>query len=326
MKERLRKDIAVWFSDGIIDKNTLDILNQRYDTKRFGWIGVVKYLGITGGLFAFFGIIGFIAVMSQSTVFAAFVLVCMGIGLTYWGLRLADNVQDLYSTSSKVIVTLGMVLWISAIGLLSGALGLKGSSILTITGIISLPVSLLLAYRNHNTYLLILTILGLFHWIGAWNTMWGRSTYVFEIQDPRVMCVAALAAIGTGIYHERILYYQTGGFYKAWESLGLVYLNMSLLILSIWADFKDGNAISWIITFTVSCLAQIILGARFQNGLLRGFGITFFVIDIFTRYHEMFWNSLNLGTYLLYGGVCLVVVGGSMEASLRIFRIKWVKM
>jgi uncharacterized membrane protein len=94
---------------------------------------------------------------------------------------------------------------------------------------------------------------------------------------------------------------------------------MSLLILSIWTRHEHA-ALLWIFIFTGACLAQIVLGAAWQNGLLRGFGITFLVIDIFTRFHELFWDKLDLGLYLAGGGVCLLLLGGGTEAITRVFR------
>lgn len=318
-KERLRNDISLWFADGIIDKRTLDLLKQRYEAQHFGWIGVIKYIGMTGGLLAFFGLLGLVASMADSKWFTVAALGGIGGGFTYWGLRLARDVQDRYATSSKVLVTLGVFLGASTIALLCGIAGLPDEAILTVTGILSLPTAMVLAYVSRNTYLLILTLLGLFHWIGAWNAMRGRSSYVFAVQDPQVMCLAALAVIGIGIYHERRLYPRTGRFYRAWESLGLLYLNMSLLILSIWSGDEQQTAL-WIGVFTISCLAQIGLGAYLQNGLLRGFGITFFALDLFTRYHEWFWNQLSLGTYLLVSGLGLALMGGALEAVARALR------
>ncbi|WP_295448118.1 hypothetical protein [uncultured Thiodictyon sp.] len=319
-KERLRNDIALWFADGIIDQHQRTVLNERYEAQHFGWIGVIKYVGITGGLLAFFGLLGLVASMADSKGFTIAALGGIGGGFTYWGLRLARDVQDRYATSSKVIVTLGIFLATSTIALLCGIAGLSDEAILTVTGLLSLPMALFLAYFSHNTYLLILSLLGLFHWIGAWSTMWGRSSYVFAVQDPQVMCLAALAAIGIGIYHERQLYPQTVRFYQAWESLGLLYLNMSLLILSIWSG-DEGQAMLWIGVFSITCLAQIGLGAYLQNGLMRGFGITFFAIDAFTRYHEWFWDQFSLGTYLLAGGLGLATMGGGLEALARARRL-----
>jgi len=321
IKEQLQGDIAVWFADGLIEKSTLDILSERYDARRSRWIGVIKHLGIAGGLLAFLGILGFIAATAESEGLSVAMLGAVGGGLTYWGLRLAEQVRDRYATSSKVLVTLGVYLCTGAVGLLSDMVGFRDEAILTSTGLVTLPIAFLLAYRSRNSYLLILALLGFFHWIGAWNTMWGRSAYVFSVQDPHVMCVAALMAIGVGIYHEQKLYPRTGTFYKVWQSLGLAYLNMSLLILSIWTR-QEGDTVVWIGVLTIVCLTQIVLGARWQNGLFRGFGITFFVINVFTRYHELFWDKIDLGAYLLMGGVSLAVAGGCVEACTRVLRGK----
>jgi uncharacterized membrane protein len=151
--------------------------------------------------------------------------------------------------------------------------------------------------------------------------MWGRSTYVFSVQDPRVMSLAALAAIVVGAYHEWRLYPKTGRFYLAWESLGLLYLNMSLLILSIWSHHETAS-IAWILVFTTATLTQIVLGAAWQNGLFRGFGITFFAINVFTRFHELFWDQLQLGQYLLAGGGLLFILGACTECGVRMLRRK----
>lgn len=320
-KERLRQDIAVWFADGVIDETTLKVLHQRYESQRFGWVGVVKYIGITGGLLAFFGIMGMITAMTQSDAFAAIVLGGVGGGITYWGLRLSGDIEIRYSVSSKVVLTLGVVLWTSAIGIIAGIIGMKEEGVLLVTGLISLPIGFFLAYRSRNQYLLIVALLGLYHWIGSWNEMWGRSTYVFSVQDPQAMSLAALVAIVVGVYHERQLYPKTGRFYLAWESMGLLYLNMSLLILSIWSRHEI-SSVAWIFVFTAGTLTQIVLGAMWQNGLFRGFGITFFAINVFTRYHEFFWNQLHLGQYLLAGGGMLLILGGCTEAVVRALRQK----
>jgi uncharacterized membrane protein len=320
-KERLLQDMNVWFADGIINETTLKVLQERYESQRFGWIGVVKYLGITGGLLAFFGIVGMITAMMESGALAAIVLGGVGGGITYWGMRLASDNRDRYGVSSKVVLTLGVVLWTSAIGILAGIMGIEEEGVLLLTGLISLPIGFFLAYRSRNQYLLIVVLLGLFHWIGSWNEMWGRSTYAFSVQDPLVMSLAALAAIALGVYHERRLYPKTDRFYLAWESLGLLYLNMSLLILSIWS-YQDTASTIWILVFTCATIIQLVLGAAWQNGLFRGFGITFFVINLFTRYHEFFWDQLQLGQHLLVGGGLLVILGICTEWAVRSLRRK----
>lgn len=317
VKEQLQQDIALWHADGLIEKPAYEILSRRYEVSSFGLIGVVKYCGIFGGFCAFLGLMGLISALSQSVAFATLVGAAVSIGLTWSGLRLADDVQQRYATSSKFIVTLGMAMWASTLGaFLSEVLHLDNGVVLTMTGLLTIPLAFYLAYQRHNTYLLILALLVLFHWAGSWSTMLGRSTYALEIQDPKMMSVLALIAVATGFAHERMAYPATGRFYQAWQAVGLVYLNMSLLILSIW-DRHQGETVFWIIAFSFATVAQIVAGARLHSGLLRGFGITFFGINLFTRFHEHFWSQLDLGSYLAAGGALLLVTGALMEVVSR---------
>ncbi len=313
-KQQLQQDIALWYADGLISQETYSLLEQRYAEHSFGLAGVVKYLGITGGFFALSGLLGIIVGLSESKTLMVLMLMASSVLLTGWGLRLADDVAKRYTSSSKFIVSIGLVLWASWLAVLFGAvMELDEGVVVLLTGLFTLPCSFILAYQRHNTYLLILSLLALFHWVGSWSTMMGRSSYVFSVQDPYVMCVFSLIVFAIGWHHQVKLYPSTGRFYQAWQSLGLLYLNMSLLILSIWHHENGGNTLLWTIIFSGVTIAQIVVGARTHSALLRGFGISFFAINLFTRYHEFFWDSLSLGTFLTFGGFLLVAIGAGFE-------------
>ncbi|MBC3920384.1 hypothetical protein H8L32_23170 [Undibacterium sp. CY18W] len=317
VKQQLQQDLALWHADGLIEKSAYELLSQRYEVSKFGLIGVVKYCGIFGGFCAFLGLMGMISALSQSVAFAALVGAAISIALTWGGLRLADDVQQRYATSSKFIVTLGIALWASAVGgFLSEVLHLDRNVVLIFTGLLTIPLAFYLAYQRHNTYLLVLALLALFHWVGSWSAMFGRSSYALSIQDPKMMSVVALIAVAIGYGHERMAYPATGRFYQAWQSVGLVYLNMSLLILSVWHHYQE-ETVFWVFALSIATVVQIVAGARLHSGLLRGFGITFFGINLFTRFHEQFWNQLDLGSYLAAGGLLLLVTGALMEVISR---------
>ncbi len=315
-KEFLQSEAAVWLADGVIEKPTYETLGERYAFTEFGFAGVLRYIGIIGGLLAFFGIVGGIAAMTGSAFIGALVTGGIGYAAVKWGLRLGEDLQERYSTSSKIVVTLGIYLCGGAIALLLGSLDIKDEAAMHITFTICVPAALYLAYQSRNTYLLLLSVLTLFHWIGSWDGMLGRSTYAFGVQDPRLMWPAALAAVAVGVYHETNLYPETGRFYKVWQAVGLIYFNMSLLILSSLSG-GDGMAMGWVAFFTLACIAQIIAADHLQNGLIRGFGVTFLCINIFTRYHELFWKAMDVGTFLLAGGAGLLAFSGALHYYLR---------
>lgn len=320
VKNALADEVSDWFSDGVIERTTLDTLRERYQADEFGWIGIIRYLGIVGGLIAFFGMIGMIAAMSDSEIISGIMTATVGGGLTWWGIRMAGDLRERYATSSKVVLVLGAVLWTLGIELFAKALDAPDDVLVMIAGT-SIPIFGVLAYRYRNTMLLFLSVAGMFHWAGAWDAMVGRSSYAFRIQDPRAMCVVALLAFGVGVYHELRLSDRTGGFHKVWESLGLLYLNVSLLILSIWLNEPD-DALIWSLALAAASIGQILVGARLHNGLVRGFGVVFFAIGVFTRYHEVYWGTLELGSYLLWGGLVLLALGGCMECVVRVVRAK----
>jgi hypothetical protein len=50
--------------------------------------------------------------------------------------------------------------------LLGSGLDLSDGATLILSGLLVLPLLLLLAYRYHNPFLLIISVLGFFHWVG----------------------------------------------------------------------------------------------------------------------------------------------------------------
>jgi len=313
-EERLAEDVQLWLADGLISTDTAFVLRQRYGAPGFGWATLVKYLGISGGLFAFLGILGFVTAISGSKGFGGFVLTLLGGAGLFWGLRLARDAQDRYALSSKIVTALGAVALASGAGLTGAALELGDSAILVFTGAVVVPLLTALAYQNKNPFLLIVAVLALFHWVGTWDQMWGHSTYEIDVQDPKLMSAAALLVFGIGCWHERAVYQKMPRFYRVYQALGLFYFNLSLLILSI--DGSTQKCLPWVIALTLAGIAQIALGARLHNGLVLGFGVTTVVIDVFTRYYERFWDTLDKGLFFLLGGLVLFGLGFALERTL----------
>jgi len=322
VRERLAQDVSLWLIDGLVTKDTHDLLCERYGAKIFGLGQIIKSLGVAGALFAALGLMGLVAALSGAKVVAGFLLTACGVAFTGGGIWLATDKLGRYSISSKTLQTLGVLMAVLGIGVCLDSFQVKTDPNILFTGALVLAVAGFLAYRYRITFLLVLDLIIFFHWVGTWTQMWGRSTYEIDIQDPRVMCLAALAAIGVGIYHERYLREQTVRFYQAYQTMGLIYLNLSLLILSISPEYRiyrsghEGAAV-WIAALTVTSLAEIVSGALLHNPLLTGFGVTTLVLDGFTRYFENFWGAMPKGAFFLVGGAALFGAGTLCELVLR---------
>jgi hypothetical protein len=317
VRERLAQDIGLWLADGLVSKEAHDVLAERYGARAFGLANIIKSFGIAGGTLALFGLLGLVAAMARSKGVAALLLLAAGVCLTAFGIQLATNKVGRHALSSKVLLMLGVVMAAGGAGVGLDAAGVKGAQGVFCTGILVIFPMAFLAYRFKNTFLMVITLLLFFHWVGSWSSMVGRSTYEFDVQDPRLMTGAALAALIAGIYHERRLREQTGRFYLAYETFGLIYLNMSLLILTIGWHQTWSETRAWIVVWALAGILQIVAGARLHSQLLTGFGVTALAVNLYTRYFESYWSRMDAGLFFMLGGSALFLAGLLCEVLLR---------
>ena len=71
VKGRLADDVGLWLADGLITPEQATQFRTRYAAGSFGLSGVVKYLGIAGGVFCLFGLLGLLGAMVGSAGFGA---------------------------------------------------------------------------------------------------------------------------------------------------------------------------------------------------------------------------------------------------------------
>lgn len=311
VKERLAQDVGQWVADGLVDAQAAELLRERWSQPGLGLSQIIKYIGYAGGLLAFFGLLGLVGAISSSKGFAAVELTGVGGGLLWWGVQLGGDGRGRYAQSSKMVLALGFVTFALGCGVLTSALGMSQTASLFCSGLLALPVAFGLAYRFRNTFLLILGLLGFYHWVGSWSSMLGRSTYALQVQDPQLMMVAAGLGAGFGAAHRRLFPHTLPSFAHSWEAVGLTYLNLSLLILSI--GWHSHLAALWIAVWAVAGVAQILLGARWHDGVFTGFGVTALAINLYTRYFEKFWDQTDAGLFFFLGGVGLFATGFAIE-------------
>ncbi len=316
VREKLGGELGLWLTEGWIDRELAGTLQRRYASRGLAVRQLITYLAFCGGLSVACGLFGLIGVLADSRAVTVILLSFFAAGLLALGIRLGRDALGQYVQSSRVIFTLGVIAAVSALTLGFEALRVRDEALPTVVCLVAVPALVVCAYWLQNGFALVLALLAFFHGVGSSTWMYGRSTYVFDAQEPRLLIGAALLVVLVGVAHERRLRARTQRLYVAYESVGLLYLNLSLLILSIAPPTEDQQPV-WIAAFTLVALAQIVIGARLKNGIFTGFGVTFLAIDLFTRYHEHFWSRLAAGVYFLAGGAALLVAGLGCELILR---------
>jgi hypothetical protein len=311
----LADHVHLWQSDGVISSETAALLRERFEARTFGVVTVIKYLGVMGGVLAAAGLLGLVGAMADSKLVVALLVLAAGAAFFLAGVRLSLDARGRYGVSSKAVLAVGALALAAGIAVVADAAGANTAAMIVATGLVWLPVVFALAYRFRNIFLLVVAVLGFFHWVGSWNAMAGRSTYSLAVQDPRAMALVALLVAAVGVAHERYWQEATLRFYRVYQALGLLYLNLSLLILGIGA-FQEGGRLPWIALGIAAALSQIVAGARLQSGLFTGFGVTFAVLQLYTRYCELFWARLDAAAFFLAGGAVLFGAGVLLERKL----------
>jgi hypothetical protein len=91
-------------------------------------------------------------------------------------------------------------------------------------------------------------------------------------------------------------------FLRPTRAMGLLYLFIALWIMSIfgnygdmqeWEKVKQIELFHWSLLFGFTAILSIYHGIKEDDGMTRGFGITFLIINLYTRFFEYFWNNTH---------------------------------
>jgi len=105
--------------------------------------------------------------------------------------------------------------------------------------------------------------------------------------------------------------------------IGLLNLFFALWIMSIfgnygdlyeWHSVRQYELLHWSILFGVVAIAAVGYGLKRDDGVLRGFGLTFLFINLYTRFFEYCWDSLHKAAFFAILAVSFWYLGSKAEA------------
>ncbi len=104
--------------------------------------------------------------------------------------------------------------------------------------------------------------------------------------------------------------------------IGLLNLFIALWIMSIFGNYGDMNEwhtvkqyelLHWSIIFGVVSVAAVWYGLRDDDSVLRGFGLTFLFINLYTRFFEYLWDPLHKALFFALLAVSFWYIGTKAE-------------
>lgn len=128
-------------------------------------------------------------------------------------------------------------------------------------------------YFLHMNYALRMTVFGLLVLLAAWPLM----------RLPRMAAFAGLTRIMGWIF-----------FLTAAWSLSVMGNSRNF---DVWTEVHQGSLWYWALAFSLLLLGLIVYAFRQKDFFLRDISLVFFLVNIYTRYFEYFWDKTNKGLF-----------------------------
>lgn len=167
----------------------------------------------------------------------------------------------------------------------------------------------------------VVMLVALAGWWGAQTHFWSEGNFRFAgMNYPLRMTVFGLAVWVAAWAIDRIqsLRYFTSTTY----SIGLFLFLLAAWTLSIfgnyddfarWQAIKQGQFWYWAVGFTIMLSGMIAYAFQNKKDMLRDLALVFFLINIYTRYFEYFWDRTNKGIFFAILALSFWFVGRKAE-------------
>lgn len=244
--------------------------------------------------------------------FIAFICYTMG------SIRRRRRPQNVYTNEALMFL-----------GVLStaGAIFSLGEWISSTSGHFSLLILLasisygILGFFLNSGLILCFGILSLGGWLGAetgYMSEWG--SYYLGLNYPLRFVIFGGAFLALTTLLRKSVAFKP--FYNITRNMALLYLFLALWMLSIFGNYGDMSAwyevkqyelFHWSLLFGAASAVSIYLGCKWDEAPYRGFGITFLFLNLYTRFFELFWNTLHMALFFFLLAVSLWYLASRSE-------------
>jgi hypothetical protein len=325
----LDRVIAGWLEQGLVDHQQAEKLRSSYQVTGFDWMRLAKYsfwIALICGATAFTFLIVNDTVVDwlkklyyTPDIIISFVSGLMAVFFFLWGRRRENRFPERVFSNEAVIFT-GILFTASTIAYLGKAFD-NNSGHFSILFLISVFVYGLLAWRMDSRLIWLFALVSLGSWFGTetgYQTQW--SHYFLGMNYPLRFVVFGLLLVASCHLLRRGKWFR--GFWELTYVVGLLYLFLSLWLLSIFGNYgsldswwrvKQISFFYWGIISAAVAAGFMIYGLKTQDSAAREFGITFLVIFIYTKYFEYFWDSTNHTLFFAVLAVSFWLIGRKAE-------------
>jgi hypothetical protein len=325
----LNESIDHWQKTGAIDDETAQKLRSTLEVKGFDWKRLAKYsfwIALLCGFIAFATIIiddkiiDLLKNIYNTPDFVISIFSALAAFLFYYlGLKRRRNAPEKQFSNEATIFT-GILFTACSIAYLGKSLQIDTSQY-SLLFLLSVIVYGLLGWFVKSQLIWIFALISLGTWFGLVTSFLPDLTFYFLGMNYALrfsLFGVILLAVYFLLRKKSLMRFFGDITYFA----GLIYLLVSLWFLSIFGNFetladwftvKQIELFYWAVLSTAVSLVIMLYGLKRKDIIAREFGITFLLINIYTRYFEYFWDSLNKSIFFIILGISFWLIGRKAE-------------
>lgn len=322
--------ISHWEKEGLVEASTAATLRTTYEVKGFDWKRLAKYsfwIALLCGFAAFASLIIDDKILNWLkklydtpdlliSLFSGAAATCF----FYVGIRRKKAVPK-KQFSNEAIIFVAILFTACCIAYLGKSLD-NGSGHFSLLFLLSVFVYGILAWRLKSSMIWLFALVSLGSWFGTetgFQTNWGF--YFLGMNYPlRFTAFGILLVTGYFTMRKKQLMDHFG---ELTYITGLIYLFVSLWLLSVfgnygtiadWLNVDQLELFYWAILSTLAALALLWYGLQKKDPIAREFGIAFLLINMYTRYFEYFWDSMNKPLFFIILAISFWLIGRKAES------------
>lgn len=159
-------------------------------------------------------------------------------------------------------------------------------------------------------------VLAFMGWYGAFSN-WQSHDHIFlGMNYPVRFSVFGLVVTGLSMLQKRIAFLEFT--YRITYVTGLLIFFTGMWGVSIfgnyndleeWSKVRQSQVLVYSILFGIAGVAALLAGIRQKDTIVRDIGILFLLLNLYTRYFEFFWDTMNKGIFFLILAITFWLIG-----------------
>lgn len=321
----LHDTIDEWEHNGTLDAETATKLRGSYTIRPFDWKRLALYsfwfaiasaIIAVGATLADDELVAWVqGLFSSSNLALCLFFAGVSVVLYAWGLwRRRKSPHSVFS--NEALIFMGVLLTGVSLTFL-GKTVYTDSDHFSVMFLLSTVIYAGLAIWFPSRLVWVFALLALGSWFGTetgYVSGWGM--YFLGMNYPVRFVLFAAVLIGLAFVFKRIP--KLAAFFKPTFVMGLLYLFISLWMMSIFGNYGDMDVwehvpqvelLHWGLIFGAVAIAAIVYGLKTDDATARGFGIAFLFINLYTKYFEFFWEGTHKAVFFIIMAISFAAVG-----------------